>query len=293
MKRWFILRGWFSFRVFPLRAEAFLERVARTVENPVYSVEPKIDGLSVALKYENGVFVSGATRGDGIVGEDVTANLRTVFGVPLTISEPLTLTVRGEVYMPRSVFEKINTSREREGKALMANPRNAAAGSLRQLDPKITASRKLDIFVFNLQEGSVYSDGKTPASHTETLKRLSEVGFKVLPLTRLASTFGEIRSAIEWLGEMRGELDFDIDGVVIKVDSLSDREKLGYGTNTPKWAVAYKYPPEEKETLLEDITINVGRTECLPVTVRPVGLRTRRSARRCTILISSDRGISG
>ena len=243
--------------------EAFLDRVARTVENPVYSVEPKIDGLSVALKYENGVFVSGATRGDGIVGEDVTANLRTVFGVPLTISEPLTLTVRGEVYMPRSVFEKINTSREREGKALMANPRNAAAGSLRQLDPKITASRKLDIFVFNLQEGSVYSDGKTPASHTETLKRLSEVGFKVLPLTRLAGTFGEIRSAIEWLGEMRGELDFDIDGVVIKVDSLSEREKLGYGTNTPKWAVAYKYPPEEKETLLEDITINVGRTGVL------------------------------
>ena len=146
----------------------FLMRVEQTVEKPVYSVEPKIDGLSVSLRYENGVFVQGATRGDGFVGEDVTQNLRTVFSLPMQLSEPLTLTVRAEVYMPRSVFERLNRKREESGQALLANPRNAAAGSLRQLDPKVAAERSLDLFVFNFQEGSLYADGHEPASHTET-----------------------------------------------------------------------------------------------------------------------------
>ena len=244
-------------------AEEFLHRMEGEVTSPVFSVEPKIDGLSVSLSYENGVFVRGATRGDGVTGEDVTGNLRTVFSIPLTLPEPLTLTVRGEVYMPRAVFERINAKREEEGKALMANPRNAAAGSLRQLDPKITAERKLDIFVFNFQGGSLYADGHSPESHTETLDRLSALGFKVLEMRKQADTSAEVLGHIEAIGKARDSLAYDIDGVVIKLDRLEDRRRVGEGTSTPRWAVAYKFPPEEKETVLEDITLAVGRTGVL------------------------------
>lgn len=244
----------------------FVKRVKSAVGDVVFSVEPKIDGLSVSLSYENGVFVRGATRGDGEVGEDVSENLKTIYSIPLVLKKPLTLTVRGEVYMPVSVFEKINAKREAEGKALMANPRNAAAGSLRQLDSKITAKRKLDIFVFNLQEGDIYGDGRIPQDHSETLDTLSALGFKTLEHTRLATDTAEIVEHIEYIGSKRGALGYDIDGIVIKANSLSDRVRLGEGTNTPKWAVAYKYPPEEKETRLEDITIAVGRTGVLTPT---------------------------
>ena len=243
--------------------EDFCYRMSGEVAEPRYSVEPKIDGLSVSLIYENGVFVKGATRGDGVVGEDVTGNLRTVFSIPLTLPEPLNLNVRGEVYMPRSVFEQINSVREAEGKALMANPRNAAAGSLRQLDPKITAERKLDIFVFNFQGGDLYMDGHAPLTHTETLDRLEELGFKVLRMRKTVGTAEEVVAHIETIGAARDELPYDIDGVVIKMDRLEDRRRIGEGTSTPRWAVAYKFPPEEKETLLEDITIAVGRTGVL------------------------------
>lgn len=228
-----------------------------------YSVEPKIDGLSVALTYEKGIFVNGATRGDGITGEDVTQNLKTVFSIPMKLKEPLDLCVRGEVYMPRSVFERINAAREAEGRALMANPRNAAAGSLRQLDPAVTASRALDIFVFNLQSGELYSDGRVASSHKETLDRLAELGFKVIEERKVLSDAKEIEDYILDLGKKRDDLAYDIDGVVIKADSFNIRNTLGEGTNTPKWAVAYKFPPEEKQTKLIDITIAVGRTGVL------------------------------
>ncbi len=242
----------------------FLVRVAAEIERPVYSVEPKIDGLSVALTYEKGVFVKGATRGDGTTGEDVTNNLKTIFSIPLKLSEPLDLCVRGEVYMPRATFERINAARERDGKALMANPRNAAAGSLRQLDPRITASRGLDIFVFNFQEGSLYLDGRAPVSHTETLERLRALGFHTLEETLCTDGgYDAVVSHIEALGKKRDSLEYDIDGVVIKLDSLSDRKIMGEGTNTPKWAAAYKFPPEQKQTKLLDISINVGRTGVL------------------------------
>ena len=244
----------------------FLARVSATLPNARYSVEPKIDGLSVALRYENGLFVNGATRGDGQVGEDVTANLRTILSIPLKLTEPLSLTVRGEVYMPRAVFRRINQKREARGEALLANPRNAAAGSLRQLDPRIAAERKLDIFVFNFQEGELYSDGHAPTSHSETLDRLAELGFCVLSNRTLASSAEEIVAHIEHLGRLRDDLAFDIDGAVVKIDSLADRLTLGEGTNTPKWAVAYKYPPEQKQTKLEDITLAVGRTGVLTPT---------------------------
>jgi len=244
----------------------FCERVKETLDAPVYSVEPKIDGLSVSLRYVDGIFVEGATRGDGVTGENVTQNLKTVYSIPLSLKEPLTLTVRGEVYMPRAVFEKINAAREAEGKALMANPRNAAAGSLRQLDPKITAARKLDIFVFNFQEGDLYLDGHAPATHKETLDRLKELGFKTLEETTLASSAEDIVAHIEKIGSLRDSLAYDIDGVVVKINSLADRTTLGEGTNTPKWAVAYKFPPEEKKTKLIDITIAVGRTGVLTPT---------------------------
>ena len=220
----------------------------------------------MSLIYEKGIFVKGATRGDGVEGEDVTENLRTVYSIPLSLAEPLDLTVRGEVYMPRSVFEKINAERESEGKALMANPRNAAAGSLRQLDSKITAKRRLDIFVFNFQGGSLYADGHAPKSHTETLDRLTELGFKTLEMRTVADNYDDIVAHINKIGSARDGLAYDIDGVVIKLDSLEDRATMGEGTNTPKWAVAYKFPPEEKETILEDITVAVGRTGVLTPT---------------------------
>ena len=241
----------------------FLARVSEQISAPVYSVEPKIDGLSVALTYEKGIFVKGATRGDGVVGEDVTANLKTVFSIPLKLSEPVDICVRGEVYMPRASFERINEALEKKGKPLMANPRNAAAGSLRQLDPKITASRGLDIFVFNFQSGQLYTDGRTPKSHTETLDRLAELGFTVIKNRTVANTPDEVIAHIKKLGELRDGLEYDIDGVVIKLDSLEHRLIMGEGTNTPKWAAAYKFPPEKKQTRLLDITVAVGRTGVL------------------------------
>ena len=246
--------------------EDFCNKMEGELFAPAYSVEPKIDGLSVSLIYENGEFVKGATRGDGAVGEDVTLNLRTVQSIPLRLSEPLSLTVRGEVYMPRAVFEELNAKREERGEALMANPRNAAAGSLRQLDSKITAERKLDIFVFNLQEGDIYADGHAPSSHTESLDRLSELGFKTLAMRTVAHSYDEVAAHIRKIGDARQQLAYDIDGVVIKIDSLEDRRRVGEGTNTPKWAVAYKFPPEEKETKLLDISIAVGRTGVLTPT---------------------------
>ena len=244
----------------------FLDRTRETIPDILYSVEPKIDGLSVSLEYADGVFVRGATRGDGITGEDVTQNLRTVFSIPLKLSEPLSFTVRGEVYMPRAVFERLNAARERSGQQLLANPRNAAAGSLRQLDPKITAERALDLFIFNLQEGSLYTDGRAPTSHTETLDRLSSLGFPVIENRITASNAAAIISHIETIGSMRDALAYDIDGVVIKTDLLADRSRLGEGTNTPKWAVAYKFPPEQKDTRLRTIEIAVGRTGVLTPT---------------------------
>lgn len=254
---------------------AFLESVEATLGVTEYSVEPKIDGLSVALTYEKGVFVKGATRGDGVVGEDVTQNLRTVFSIPMKLNDPLDICVRGEVYMPRSVFERINRSRYAEGKPLMANPRNAAAGSLRQLDPQITASRGLDIFVFNHQSGLLYGDGREePKTHSGTLDRLEELGFSVIKERITAGSYKEIIAHIEKLGSLRDDLPYDIDGVVIKANSFETRKRLGEGTNTPKWAVAYKFPPEKKQTKLTDITIAVGRTGVLTPTavLEPVKL---------------------
>lgn len=246
--------------------EDFLTGVAGTLPGAEYSVEPKIDGLSVALRYENGVLVQGATRGDGFVGEDVTANIKTIFSIPLTLPEPLSFTVRGEVYMPRAVFQKLNEKREAAGLSLFANPRNAAAGSLRQLDPKIAAERKLDIFVFNFQAGSPYPDGHAPALHSETLNRLEELGFHVIGNRTLETTAAGIEAQIDKIGALRDSLPFDIDGVVIKINRLADRAVLGEGTNTPKWAVAYKFPPEQKETKLLDVEIAVGRTGVLTPT---------------------------
>lgn len=246
---------------------AYLTKTAQTVGNAPYSVEPKIDGLSVSLTYENGVFVRGATRGDGFTGEDVTANLRTVRSIPLCLPEPLPyLTVRGEVYMPRAVFESLNEAREAEGQPLFANPRNAAAGSLRQLDPRIAASRRLDILVFNLQDGSLYMDGHAASTHTETLDRMEALGFHVLPYRKTLSDPAEIAAHVEKLGEMRAESPFDMDGAVVKLDRIADRLEVGEGTGRPKWAVAFKYPPEEKESTLLDITIQVGRTGVLTPT---------------------------
>ena len=229
-----------------------------------YTVEPKIDGLSVSLIYRDGKFVQGATRGDGIVGEDVTENLRTIKTIPLELNEPIPyLNVRGEVYMPRAVFDQLNEIREEQGQPLFANPRNAAAGSLRQLDPKIAASRRLAIFIFNLQEGSLYPDGQECKTHSESLKRLSELGFTVLPEWQVLTGINNISDHVAYLGDRRSDLSFDMDGAVIKINDLSERKTVGEGTSTPKWAVAYKYPPEEKRTKLLSIDIQVGRTGVL------------------------------
>lgn len=251
----------------------FVRRVHEILPDAPFSVEPKIDGLSVSLRYVGGVLTQGATRGDGITGEDVTNNLKTIFDIPLTLPEPLDLVVRGEVYMPRAVFERLNAKREAEGTALLANPRNAAAGSLRQLDPKITAERALSIFVFNFQEGSLYVDGHAPKTHTETLNRLSELGFTTLQETAVCTSHADIVAHIEGLGQKRDDLAYDIDGVVVKLDKLADRIRMGEGTNTPKWAVAYKFPPEQKVTRLESITVAVGRTGVLTPTANLAPVR--------------------
>ena len=237
----------------------FLDKLAADLPDALYSVEPKVDGLSVALEYRDGVFVRGATRGDGQVGEDVTENLRTIRSIPMTLPEKLPrLIVRGEVYMSRSVFEKLNARREIEGKPLMANPRNAAAGSLRQLDPKIAAQRRLDIAIFNLQ----LAKGREFTSHTETLDYLASQHFKVIPHKPLAKA-EDIITEIARLGDERMAFPFDIDGAVIKLDSLPEREVLGSTAKCPRWAVAYKYPPEQKPSVLKNIVVQVGRTGVL------------------------------
>ena len=237
----------------------FLERMEAALPEAVYSVEPKVDGLSVALEYRDGVFVRGATRGDGRVGEDVTENLRTIRSIPMTLPEKLPrLIVRGEVYMSRQVFEEINARREIEGKPLMANPRNAAAGSLRQLDSKVAAQRRLDIAVFNLQ----LAEGRTFSGHTETIDYLASQHFKVIPYRRLSKA-GDILVEIARMGDERMEYPFDIDGAVIKLDDLAQRDVVGSTAKCPKWAVAYKYPPEQKPSVLKDIVVQVGRTGVL------------------------------
>ncbi len=237
---------------------AFDERVRKILndEEVSYVVETKIDGLSVSLEYEKGVFVRGATRGNGLVGEDVTENLKTVKHIPKTLKEPVTITVRGEVFIGKEDFEKLNFEREQMEEPLFANARNAAAGSLRQLDSSITAKRPLDIFIFNVQK----SPDIEFTSHYESLVYLEKLGFNVNPVKVPVKTVDEAIEEIEKIGENRDKLTFGIDGAVIKVDSLRQREILGVTYKVPKWAIAYKYPPEQKETLLKDITFQVGRT---------------------------------
>ncbi len=250
---------------------AFGDRMDSLIDGPhAYTVEPKIDGLSMSLEYENGVFVRGATRGDGLIGENVTENLRTVRSLPLRIENaPERLIVRGEVYMSKAVFQELNARREINGEALLANPRNAAAGSMRQLDPKIAASRKLDIVCFNMQ----YSSDGGYVSHAQTLDAMKAMGFPTVPYVR----YDRIEDCVEriaWLGEHRDELAYDMDGAVIKIDSLSQREALGSTAKAPRWAVAFKYPPEKKESKVLDVVVQVGRTGVLTpkVIVEPVRL---------------------
>ena len=242
---------------------AFEERIV-ALAKPIFSVEPKIDGLSVSLEYKNGRFFRGSTRGDGIVGEDVTANLLTISDIPKTIDFLGELEVRGEVYMSHEMFNALVKRQENEGLQPAKNPRNAAAGSLRQKDSNITAERKLSIFVFNVQR----IEGKELYSHIESLEFLKSLGFSVLPFYSRAEGIEEAISFIQNIGENRGNLEFDIDGAVIKLDSITERAEFGSTSKFPKWAIAYKYPPEEKETVLEKIEINVGRTGALTPTAQ-------------------------
>ena len=248
----------------------FLDKIIQQYPGTAFSVEPKIDGLSVALEYVNGQFIRGATRGDGMVGEDVTENLKTIRSIPMQlVGAPSRLIVRGEVFMPKKSFSALNERQEAEGKPLFANPRNAAAGSLRQLDPKVAASRGLDIYIFNIQ----LADGVEFATHRESLEYLKDLRFKVIPYELLDSTDG-INAHVLSINEHREELSCDIDGAVIKVNDLSLRERLGATAKFPRWAAAYKYPPEIKETVVEDIVVQVGRTGVLTpkAVVRPVRL---------------------
>ena len=239
--------------------KAFDIRVRGVVPDAHYVVEPKVDGLSVALEYENGLFVRGATRGDGRVGEDVTENLRTIRSIPMRLPDmPAHLIVRGEVFMPKQVFHALNEERERRGEPLFANPRNAAAGSLRQLDPKIAASRRLDILVFNIQ----WIEGAALSTHLETLEYLKRNNFKVIPHYS-CQQMEQVMDHIAEIGENRDSFQFDIDGAVVKVNSLSDRERLGSTAKFPRWAAAYKYPPEVKPSKVTDILVQVGRTGVL------------------------------
>ena len=241
--------------------KSFCERVNKQaqesqIEKPKYVVETKIDGLSAALEYKNGKFVRGATRGNGLVGEDVTENLKTIKTIPMQLKENINITVRGEVFISKKDFEQMNKKREENEEELFANSRNAAAGSLRQLDKKITAQRPLDIYIFNVQK----IEGKEFNSHFEELEYLNKLGFNVNPVRIFCKNIQEILSAINKIGEERESLTFGIDGAVVKVDNLQLREILGTTSKTPKWAIAYKYPPEKKETKLKDIICNVGRT---------------------------------
>ena len=259
----------------------FVDNVRQTVDEPEFVVEPKIDGLSVSLEYHDGEFVIGSTRGDGFVGENVTPNLRTVRSIPMSIAEKLPLIeVRGEVYMPREVFFDIIKEQEANAQQPFKNPRNAASGSLRQKDPQITARRKLDIFCFNIQQ----IEGKELTSHKQSLDYIKTLGFKTVPDYKKVSTYEQIVECIEQIGEKRFDLPFDIDGVVIKVDDFAQREVLGYTAKTPKWSVAYKFPPEEKQSKLLDIELNVGRTGAItPVAVFEPILLAGTSVSRATL----------
>lgn len=243
----------------------FLEKCSAELDSPEYSVEPKIDGLSVSVEYINGELVRASTRGDGFVGEDVTANIKTILSVPQRLKKaPEFLEVRGEVYMPLSSFEELIRQQELNGEAPFKNPRNAAAGSLRQKDSRVTAKRRLDMFVFNVQQAR----GIEFSTHTESLDYLKSLGFAAVPGYKICKTYNDIESEIKRIGNSRAGFSFDIDGAVVKVNSLAQRAIMGETAKTPKWAVAYKYPPEEKETILLDIEVNVGRTGAItPVAV--------------------------
>ena len=237
----------------------FLHKTIQAYPDSRFSVEPKVDGLSVALEYEDGVFVRGATRGDGTIGEDVTENLRTIASIPMKLTgAPKRLIVRGEVFMPKASFEALNAHQEAEGKALFANPRNAAAGSLRQLDPKIVAQRHLDIYIFNIQ----LAQGMEFATHEASLQYLRDLRFKVIP-TPILTNPDEIWKKVCDINETRSDLTCDIDGAVVKVDDLRQRQDMGATAKCPRWAVAFKYPPEIKPTVVEDIVVQVGRTGVL------------------------------
>ncbi|MBE6852897.1 MAG: NAD-dependent DNA ligase LigA [Ruminococcus sp.] len=255
------LQDVFSFE----QVRAFIDKCKNELDSPVFIVEPKIDGLSVSLEYHDGEFFIGSTRGDGFVGEDVTANLKTIKSIPLRIDNSIPLLeVRGEVYMPRETFFKLIEKQELNDETPFKNPRNAAAGSLRQKSSKVTAERKLDIFVFNIQQNT----GKELLSHKQSLDYLKELGFKVVPSYVSCTTYEQIEKEIQKIGENRAKYSFDIDGVVIKVDDFSQRTVMGATSKFPKWAVAYKFPPEEKETVLRDIEVNVGRTGAItPVAI--------------------------
>jgi DNA ligase (NAD+) len=250
----------------------FDERVRKAAgDKPVrYVCELKIDGLAVSLRYEDGRFVLGATRGDGTVGEDITQNLKTIRSLPLKLRQPVSLEVRGEAYMPRAAFARLNSMREERGEALFANPRNAAAGSLRQLDPKLAAERTLDIFLYGIGQ----SEGLSFTTHTEALAFLSELGFKVNPERRTVEGVEEMLQYVQEWQERRPDLAYDIDGIVIKVDDLALREEMGFTAKSPRWAIAYKFPAEEAVTRLEEIELNVGRTGVVTPTavLKPVSL---------------------
>ena len=248
----------------------FITKVQGVDANVAFSVEPKVDGLSVSLEYVNGIFAKGATRGDGTVGEDVTENLKTIRAIPMYLEgAPARLIVRGEVFMPKKSFAALNERQEMEGKPLFANPRNAAAGSLRQLDSQITAKRGLDIYIFNIQ----LADGVSFASHEESLQFLRSLRFKVIP-SKILDSFAQISAEVSRINEEREQYTCDIDGAVIKVDDLALRERMGSTAKVPRWAVAYKYPPEVKESVVEDIIVQVGRTGVLTpkAVVAPVRL---------------------
>jgi len=257
---------------------SFDKRMKEVDSNINYTVETKIDGLSVSLEYINGEFVRGSTRGNGIVGEDVSENLKTIKNIPMKLKDNIDVEVRGEVFLPRKEFYKLNEKRELEGQQLFANPRNAAAGSLRQLNPEIVRERNLDIFVFNIQKIKNIEF----ATHKESLEFLQEQGFNIIPFCSVVTTGEELEIEIDKIGELRTSAEYDTDGAVIKVNQLDIREQLGATSKTPKWAIAYKYPPEEKITKIKDIVIQVGRTGVLtPIaeldTVRLAGTMVSRA----------------
>lgn len=268
---------------------AFLTRCKEQFSDPKFVVEPKIDGLSVSLEYTNGIFTRGSTRGDGFVGEDVTENLKTIRSIPLHLEDALAfLEVRGEVYMPRERFLSLTEEQEQNGETPFKNPRNAASGSLRQKDASVTAKRGLDILIFNVQQ----IDGETLTTHRQSLDYLRQLGMKTVQATEPLTTESEVLDALQAVGSERTDLPYDIDGVVVKVNDFAQREEMGATAKVPKWAVAYKFPPEEKETKLLEILNSVGRTASsrqLPYLNRFGWQAQTFPVRRCTIRISSQK----